>query len=159
MTVRRLLILSFFLVISACSNVPTITTLPDPVSDHQRSSSAEGVTLILPETIFQTSPTTIKAIVQNDGESAYDIGDFYHIEVKRDGEWYIVTYSDKVFFENRRFKDYGRTLHPTSTLQQTFSVEALGIELPSGEYRLVKSFSPKEGIYYKISIAIPFTVK
>lgn len=156
---KRILLLSLLFFLSGCQSHSEMITLPDPVPDQDRNNSEAGVSLSLTETLFHGSPETIEAIVRNNSNHAYDFGDFYHIEVKKKNKWYILAYSDRVFFENRRFKDYGRTLAPHSEIHQIFSVKALGIELLPGEYRLVKSFSPKTGDYYKISIAVPFSVQ
>lgn len=145
--------------LSACGARSNLTTLPDPVPDQHKSPSAEGVSLDLPKTTFYESPVEIITTIRNHSDDEFTIGDFYHIEVTKDNAWYIITYSDKIFFENRRFKDYGRTLYANSEMKQTFSVEALGLTLPPGDYRLVKSFSPKTGTYYKISLAVPFSIK
>ncbi len=156
---KRILVIFILSILSACEQRSSMTTLPDPVPDQSRTSSVENVSLYLPQTTFNESPAEIEAIVYNDSPREFTIGDFYHIEIKKEGVWYILSYSDKVFFENRRFKDYGRTLYPNREIHQTFSVEALGITLTPGEYRLVKSFSPKEGTFYKISVAVPFSVE
>lgn len=156
---KYMLSVFLLLLLSACTTPPTLNTLPDPDPDQNRVSSTEGVSLSLPQTIFHESPRQIETILSNTSNQDYTVGDFYHIESKQDNAWYIVTYSDKIFFENRRFKDYGRTLYAGDKMTQTFSVEALGITLPPGQYRLVKGFSPKTGTYYKTSVAVEFSVQ
>lgn len=156
---KYILSISLLLLLSACTTRSTLNTLPDPVPDQNRTSTTEGVSLSLPQTIFHESPSQVEVTLSNVSNQDYTIGDFYHIEIKKDNAWYIITYSDKIFFENRRFKDYGRILYAGDEMTQTFSVESLGITLPPGEYRLVKGFSPKTGTYYKTSIAVEFSVQ
>ena len=122
-------------------------------------SSVKGLSLTLSDTVFYDSPDIIETTVRNDSTFNYNIGDFYHIEIKVDGLWHMVTYSDKVFFENRQFKDFGETLASGNEVRQLFSVESLGLTLIPGEYRLVKSFSSQGAPFYEISIASPFWIE
>ena len=51
------------------------------------------------------------------------------------------------------------TLQAGDTAHQDFSVEALGVTLLPGEYRLVKTFLSQGESFHEISIAAPFWVK
>ena len=88
-----------------------------------------------------------------------NLGEFYHIEVNKDGQWFNITYSDAVFLKNPSFKDYGNVLSAGSKARQTFSVDVLGVTLIPGEYRLVKTFLSLGKPLYELSVAVPFTVK
>ncbi|MEK5067814.1 immunoglobulin-like domain-containing protein [Sporosarcina sp. FSL K6-1508] len=147
------------LFLSACGNEPAVSTLPDPVPDQEMFSSEEGLSLVLDEDSFIGSPPIIKTLVQNYSSSDYQLGDFYHIEVNKDGQWHIITYSDAVFLKNPSFKDYGNVLSAGSEARQTFSVDALGVTLIPGEYRLVKSFISTDEQMHELSVAVPFSVK
>lgn len=145
------------LLLAGCSGNASIATLADPTPDQVIPSSSEGITLRLPEQQFNGSPSYIETEISNDNDEAYEAGSFYHIEVLKDGEWYIITYSDAVFFRNPHFRDGGVVIEGRSKMPQMFSVNELGIELPPGEYRLVKTVL-QQSPYREITIAAPFTV-
>jgi hypothetical protein len=151
-------LISILLIISTCGNEAVVNTLPDPVPDQVIHSSEEGLSLTLLEDTFNGSPTTITTIVQNESQDNYSFGGFYHIEVEKDGQWYIITYSDAVFFKNARFKDFGNTLITGNKAYQNFSVEELGVELFPGNYRLVKTFLSQGENFYELTVAVPFFV-
>ncbi|QUW20561.1 hypothetical protein JSQ81_11900 [Sporosarcina sp. Marseille-Q4063] len=152
-------LISILLFLSTCGNEAIVSTLPDPVPDQEILSSEEGLSLTLLEDTFTGSPIIIYTHVQNDSNDDYGYGDFYHIEVEKDGQWYIITYSDAVFFKNPRFKDFGSTLLAGNEAYQTFSVEELGVDLFPGNYRLVKTFLSQGEAFYEITVAVPFFVK
>lgn len=147
------------LLLTACSKETTLTTLPDPVPDQHMNASQNSISLILEDDIFDNSPTHINTIVQNHSNHDYRYGEFYHIEVNKEGLWYIITYSDAVFLKNPRFIDTGSLLRAGEETQQQFSVEDLGVTLPTGEYRLVKTLLSYNGPFKELSLAVPFTVK
>ncbi|MFS0575666.1 immunoglobulin-like domain-containing protein [Sporosarcina sp. 179-K 3D1 HS] len=152
-------ILSLVLLLGACGNTATLPTLPDPVPDQEMNAFEEGLTLVLAEDHFVESPTVIHTVVRNDSQRDVQLGEFYHIEVNRKGEWFIITYSDAIFLKNPHFRDFGNVLPAGSEAQQTFSVEALGIILIPGEYRLVKTFLSKSEPMHELSVAAPFWVE
>lgn len=145
--------------LTACNKQPELTTLLDPTPDQYMPTSEHGVSLKLQETIYTESPMTIETTVTNDSDNNYTIGEFYHLEVLKEEQWYILTYSDKVFFEHPEFKDFGLKLQAHSSMDQSFSLENLGITLPPGQYRLAKTVLSKGEPFYELSIAAPFTVQ
>ena len=151
--------LTLILVLTACGNESTISTLSYPVPDQEMHGSEEGLSLTLEEDIYLGSPFVIKTVVQNATSSDYQLGEFFHIEVNKDGQYFIITYSDAVFLKNPSFKDYGNVLSANSKAHQTFSVDALGVTLIPGEYRLVKTFLSLGKPLYELSVAVPFTVE
>lgn len=156
---KRILMISLFLLLTACSRETTLSTLADPVPDQERNASNNGISLILEDIIFDDSPTHINTIVQNHSKRDYQYGEFYHIEVNKEGYWYIITYSNAVFLKNRRFIDTGSILPAGEEVRQVFSIEDLGVTLPAGEYRLVKTLLAKDGPYEELSVAVLFTVE
>ena len=152
-------LISIMLILSTCGNETIVSTLPDPVPDQEIHSSEEGLSLTLLEDTFTGSPEIINTHVQNDSQDNYSFGGFYHIEVEIEGQWFIITYSDAVFFNNPRFKDYGSTLLAGDEAYQTFSVEELGVTLFPGNYRLVKTFLSQGESFYELTVAVPFFVK
>ena len=152
-------LISIMLILSTCGNETIVSTLPDPVPDQEIHSSEEGLSLTLIEDTFTGSPKIINTQVQNDSPDNFSFGVFYHIEVKKDEQWFIITYSDAIFIKNPRFKDYGSTLQAGEEAYQTFSVEELGVTLFPGNYRLVKTFLSQGESFYEITVAVPFIVK
>lgn len=152
-------LISIMLILSTCGNETIVSTLPDPVPDQEIHSSEEGLSLTLLEDTFTDSPKIINTHVKNESPANYSFGGFYHIEVEIEGQWFIITYSDAVFFNNPRFKDYGSTLQAGDEAYQTFSVEELGVTLFPGNYRLVKTFLSQGESFYEITVAVPFFVK
>ena len=73
--------------LTACGNESTISTLSDPVPDQEMHASEEGLSLTLDDDAFLGSPSVIKTVVQNTSSSDYQLGEFYHIEVNKDGQW------------------------------------------------------------------------
>jgi len=156
---KRLLILSLILFLGACGHASALTMLPDPVPDQEMRPSEEGLSLVLAKDYFIESPTLIHTVVRNDSEEAYQLGEFYHIEILHDGKWYILTYSDAVFLKNPQFRDFGNVLAAGSEARQSFSVEDLGITLVPGSYRLVKTFLSQGEPFHEVSVAAPFQVE
>jgi len=147
------------LFLAACGKEATVSTLPDPSPDQEMKSTEKGISLILDEVFFAESPAIINTLLKNDSERNYLYGEFYHIEISVDGFWYIITYSDTVFFNNPRFKDTGSLLLAGNETRQQFSVDDLGVKLLPGEYRLVKTLLAQGKPFHEISIAVPFFVE
>lgn len=154
---KKWLSILLLLLLAGCSKDASITTLADPTPDQLIPDSSEGITLRLLEQQFDGSPSYIETEVINDNDEAYEAGSFYHIEVLKEGKWYIITYSDAVFFRNPHFRDGGVVIQGGSKMPQMFSVDELGVELPTGEYRLVKTVL-HQNPYHEITVAAPFTV-
>lgn len=113
----------YALLLIACTQEPTVPILPEPAPDQEIASIEEGLSLILEESTFNGSPAAIRTSVRNNSGQAYRLGEFYHIEMKVDGEWHGVTYSDAVFLNNPHFRDFGNVLSQGEEGQQLFSVE------------------------------------
>lgn len=156
---KRIVFMVFALLLVACTKEPTVPILPDPAPGQVMPSSEVGLSLELVEDTFEKSPVTIRTIIRNDSGQTYRLGEFYHIEMKIDGQWHVVTYSDAVFLKNPSFRDFGNTLKDGETGEQTFSVETLGITLIQGDYRLVKTFLSSGEPYHEVSVAAPFFVE
>lgn len=145
--------------LAACSTDPEVRTLEDPSPDQQLLKSGSGLSFSLLEDTFAESPALIKTVLTNEGTRDFGYGDYYYIEVKKENEWYTVAHSDAVFLKNPQLKDFGRRLTAGSASAQDFSIEALGITLLPGEYRLVKTFLSLDEPFFEISLAAPFTVE
>ncbi len=157
MKLKHLVIL--LLLLTACTNNVTLNTLPDPVPDQRMYESANDLSLTLIQNDYKTSPRTIETVIRNDSQVEYEYGDFFHIEVLQKEEWYMITYSDVVFLKGKSFRDFGKIITPGSEIEQTFSVEALDVVLPLGEYRLVKTFLSRGEPFHEVSLAVPFSIE
>jgi len=156
---KKILLILLIPFLISCGNEAAVATLSDPVPDQEMQTSEKGLSISLKKDTFYESPTIIETVVRNESLQNYNFGEFYHIEVSKDGLWYIITYSDAVFLKNPRFKDSGSTLRAGDDAHQSFSVEALGVSLLPGEYRLVKTFLSEGESFHEISVAAPFSVK
>ena len=156
---KKILLFTFILFLAACSKEAAVTTLEDPSPDQQLSSSEAGLSLTLSEDLYTGSPKVIETAIKNESQRNFGFGEYYYIEVENNGEWYIVTHSDAVFLKNPHLIDYGYLLKAGSQMQQTFSLDLLGITLPPGEYRLVKTFLSQDEPFYEVSLSSPFTVE
>ncbi|ANU10737.1 hypothetical protein A1A1_09811 [Planococcus antarcticus DSM 14505] len=144
---------------AACGVEPPMTTLTDPSPDQEMASSKSGLSLLLDEQIFAETPSVIVTTIKNDSMQDFGFGEYFHIEFKKDGEWYILTHSDAVFINNPNMTDFGNVLSAGQKTTMVFSIEKLGIVLVPGEYRLVKTFLTQEQAFFEISIASAFAVE
>lgn len=156
---KKISMFLFVLVLAACSNEASVTTLTDPSPDQELHSSEAGLSLSLIEDIYDKSPSLIETTIKNESQQNYGFGEYYHIEVNKNGKWYIVTHSDAVFLKNQQFNDSGQLLAAGSEVQLTFFLNQLGVTLVPGEYRLVKTFLSQNEPFFEIAVASPFTVK
>lgn len=155
---KRLLMLTLLLLLAACSPVNQLKTLdhPSPMQDLHASSS--GLSLELVENEFTETPAVVETMITNDSESDYEYGQYYYIEVNKDGDWYTLVHSDSVFLDNPELTDFGLLLEAGADIRQNFALEGLKVELPPGHYRLVKTFLSREQPFYEVSLAVPFDI-
>ncbi|MBT2583192.1 immunoglobulin-like domain-containing protein [Planococcus sp. ISL-109] len=156
---KKIVMFLSVLFLAACSNEASVTTLTDPSPDQELRSSEAGLSMSLAEDAYEKSPSLIEVTIKNESQQNYGFGEYYHIEVNKNGKWYILTHSDAVFLNNQQFNDSGQLLLAGSEVQQTFFIDQLGITLVPGEYRLVKTFLSQNEPFFEIAIASPFTVE
>lgn len=156
---KKRLICGMLVLLVGCSKEPSIATLADPTPDQLMAAEEEGLSIELAEDQFKLSPATVEAIVRNESGEPFQIGPFFHIEVLKNDEWYMITYSDAVFLENPSFRDGGYVLQDGEEVRQVFSVESLDVTLPGGAYRLVKTFTRFGEQYHEVTVAAPFYVQ
>ncbi|WP_369823678.1 immunoglobulin-like domain-containing protein [Sporosarcina sp. P19] len=80
------------------------------------------------------------------------------MEAFKNDEWYTLTHSDTVIYENPHFTNVGYFSVLGKNIQQSFSIETLVIILVPGKYRLVKIFLTPVAPYYRVILTVPFTV-
>ncbi len=151
-----LLILAF--VLASCNTASPMSSLSEPSPEQQLLSNKEGLSLVLEKDNYVESPLVIATTITNDSMQDYGFGDYFYIELNKEGKWYILTHSDAVFINNPQLNDFGHVLAAGEKIEMRFSIEDLGIELAPGEYRLVKTFLAQQQPFYEISIAAPFSV-
>ncbi|QQK76698.1 hypothetical protein HUG15_14745 [Salicibibacter cibarius] len=150
------MVLLGLIIASACQS-NSLSTLDEPVPDQKQPSSADGLSIVLEQTEYPEAPDTMQVTLKNVSEDTYEYGEFFQLEQNLDGKWYIVQYSDAVFYQNPRFTNMGVHLQPGDTVTQIYSPETLDLQLPEGTYRLVKTFTHSDPTY-TVSIAAPFRV-
>ncbi|RNF40780.1 immunoglobulin-like domain-containing protein [Planococcus salinus] len=156
---KRLLILLFTLLLVACSAEAEVPVLPDPSPDQNMQASSAGLSIELLESTFDGPPSVIETVLHNDSGKDYGLGDYYHIEINKEGKWYMIIHSDAVFLNNPNLKDYGAVLANGHEIRQVFSIDDVGITLVPGDYRLVKTFMSDSSPFHEISVAAPLTVE
>ena len=154
---KTLVILSILL-LAACS--PNgLPTFADPVPVQEMDWQEKGLSLALSETEFSRFPAGLTVSLGNESGKIYEYGGYFAIEVLKNGKWYAMDHSDAIFYTDKSFRDTGKTLQPGTTAYQPLSIEALGETLPSGDYRVVKTFMPTTEPFHEISVAVPFSVE
>ena len=153
------LLLTLLLFLTACSKEDGVPTLVDPTPDQQLSDTLAGLTFSILQDHYADAAPEFKTTLKNQSEISFEYGEYYHIEVWKENQWYIMTHSDSVFLENPKFTNQGKLLPAGDTVEQTFKTEILGVRLVPGEYRLVKIFQKPQAPYYEVTLAIPFTIE
>lgn len=156
---RYLFVLFSIILMSACNQEAGPKTLEHPSPVQEISESDAGLSMEITDAAYSGSPAEIEAKLKNESTRSFEYGDYYYIEVEKDDGWFILTHSDAVFIRNPNLVDQGYILAPNTAAHQRFSVDVLGVELPAGEYRLVKTFISQQEPYEEIALASPFTVK
>lgn len=157
---KKTLYLVFLLALmTACGKEPLMKTLADPSPDQILDSSEAGLSLDLDRIQYKKSPAVIVMELENGSGQDFGYGEYAYIKVKRRGDWHILTHSDAVFINHPAFNDLGYMLQAGTGTEMEFSIEGLGIELASGEYRVVKKFLSEGEPYSEISLASLFRIE
>ncbi|SFE71399.1 hypothetical protein SAMN05192532_103183 [Alteribacillus iranensis] len=152
------LLLFVLVALSGCQQEPEIKTIPDPAPEQTKSQQEQGIEIQLQKDVYNGIPDRMRVILNNKSDREYTYGEFYQLERKIKEKWHIVVYSDAVFYENPSFKNYGSSFLPGETVTQSYSPKKLGLDIPPGEYRLVKTFL-HESPSYQVTVAVPFRVE
>lgn len=155
---KSILIMICVLLLIACQNSSAVITLEDASTDQLVSATHAGLTLELHQQTYQESPSILETTLINNSSQDFEYGDYFYLEVEKEGAWFLLVHSDAVFIENPKLIDFGRVLPAGSHVQQDFSIDMLGLKLPPGQYRVVKTFLSKSLPFQEISLAVPFKV-
>ena len=156
---KKLIFIFILGLLGGCIPEEEVKTLQAPSPDQEIPLSREGLELSLSQRVYTESPTVIDTSITNNSQQDYEYGDYYYIEVNKNGDWYTLVHSDAVFLNNPQLKDFGHTLPAGREIQQAFSIDMLGVTLYPGDYRLVKTFLSQGMPYHEVSLAFPFTVE
>lgn len=152
------MILTILTLLSACNKGNDIQTLSAPTPEQELNENKHGLTLSISEQQYEEGMPLFHTTLRNDSPVSYEYGEYYHIEILKNDKWYTLAHSDAVFYENPHFTNLGRLLAPGKDIQQSFSVETIGVTLVPGQYRLVKIFLKPVAPYYIVTLAVPFSV-
>lgn len=144
--------------LTACGDEAYVQTLSDPTPDQEMEASQHGLTLSLSTNEYEEGSPLFDTIIQNNSPINYEFGGYFHIEVLKDDQWYLVTHSDAVFYDNSNFTNLGHLLESGKEMHQTYSVKTLGIILLPGQYRFVKILLKPIAPFRVVRLAVPFTV-
>ena len=156
--IKWFIIPALLLILSACSKGNDMQTLSAPSPEQELGASRSGLTLSISVQQYKEGMPIFHTTLRNDSQISYEYGEYYHIEILKNNEWYTLAHSDFVFYENPQFTNLGRLIAPAKVIHQLFSVEIIGVTLMPGEYRLVKMFLKPVAPYYVVTLAVPFTV-
>lgn len=156
---KSILIIIGVLLLTACQNSSVVMTLEEASPDQLISATKAGLTLELLQDTFQEFPLILETTLMNNSSKDFEFGDYYYLEVEKEGAWFILVHSEAVFIENPKLTDFGRVLPAGSQVQQDFSIDMLGLKLPPGQYRVVKTFLSNSLHFQEISLAVPFKVE
>ena len=139
---RNILIAAILLILLSlvgCEKIANVidqnknATTGDKIDGNTPTPSQDGAQI----TLVSSSDTSLTVKIDNDTESTWQSGNMrdYRLDVMRDGEWYEV----------KQIGEYANTMElmlftPGQTLTHTFEFTDRYGKLPSGEYRVVKSF-------------------
>lgn len=146
------------LLLAGCSNAGP-AALDHPSPDQKLFQARDGLSIGLAEDLFEHPPDRLEILMENKSPKDVGYGEYIYIEVKKEGEWFALTHSDAVFLKDPSMKDFGLELESSEQTVQHFSIAALGIKLPPGEYRLVKTFLSLEVPVQETSLAVSFRVE
>lgn len=156
---KKFSVVFVLLFLASCSNANGMSTLEHPSPDQDLLQQDSGLSVWLAKDSYKESPDRLNIIVKNESRNDVIYGEYFYLEMKKQGKWYALKHSDAVFLDNPEMKDFGMRLKIGEQTKQQFSIGLLGVELSHGEYRLVKTFMPAEDPGHEISLAALFTIE
>lgn len=151
-------ILSMFLLLAGCGAEASVAILPDPVPDQAMAGMKEGISMTVSDVRTDGEQAVIAYSLENRRAEPVGCGGYAAIEKLESDGWHGVIYSDAVFYRKPGFRDFGKTLAPGAEKVQLLDTAELGVELPPGRYRLVKTVVADGGSGTKISVASEFDI-
>lgn len=103
-------------------------------SEHGDLKDTGIVMRVVDETVTsQTDSVTVE--YTNNTDTQFAFGEEPHLEIKKDGGWYVVPVS-----KDAAWVDIAYMLSPNTSDEKAFSLKAFYGDLEPGQYRIVKTF-------------------
>lgn len=127
-------------ILNAVIRPVTPDVLEDPSPRQELTSSNKNLEMNVTEPVLEQSDLKIEFSIKNAGDSIFGYGEFFYIEKKIDGKWYMLVLDDSVFKNFSAFDNYGKAIPPDETRTIKIDPSDYSLSLDSGEYRIVKAF-------------------
>lgn len=127
-------------ILNAVVRPVTPDLLEDPSPRQELTSSNKNLEINVTEPVLEQSDLKIELSIKNSGDSIFGYGEFFYIEKKIDGKWYMLALDDSVFKDFSAFDNYGKAIPPDETRTIKIDPADYSLSLDSGEYRIVKAF-------------------
>jgi len=133
------LFLTPFILNSLISPV-TPELLDDPSPRQDIPGSNKDLEMNVITSVQEQSKVEIELNIKNASDSIFGYGEFFYIEKRVDGLWYMLAFDDVVFKDFSAFDNYGQAIPPDETRTLTIDPADYALNPDSGEYRIVKAF-------------------
>lgn len=127
-------------ILNAVIRPVTPDLLEDPSPRQELTSSNKNLEINVAESVLEQSDLKIELSIKNAGDSIFGYGEFFYIEKKIDGKWYMLALDDSVFKDFSAFDNYGKAIPPDETRTIKIDPSDHFLNLDNGEYRIVKAF-------------------
>ncbi len=127
-------------ILNAVISPVTPELLDDPSPRQNLPRSDNGLEMEINQPVQDQSEMKIELNIKNSSDSVFGYGEFFYLEKKVNGLWYMLAFDDEVFKEFSAFDNYGQAISPDETKANEIAPSDYSLNLDSGEYRLVKAF-------------------
>lgn len=114
--------------------------LEDPSPRQELPGSNKDLEMIVTNPVQERSGLTIELSIENAGDSMFGYGEFFYVEKKVDGKWYMLALDDAVFNDFSAFDNYGKVISPDETKVIKIDPTDYSLNPDPGAYRIVKAF-------------------
>lgn len=134
-----ILVLAPFMLNAIVSPI-TPELLEEPSPRQELPDSNKGLQMNITSSEFEQSELKIELNIQNSSESMFGYGEFFYIEKKIEGMWYMLVFDDIVFTDFSAFDNYGKAISPGEIKTVKINLGDYSLSPDRGEYRIVKAF-------------------
>lgn len=127
-------------ILNAVISPVTPELLEDPSPRQELPSSNKNLEMSVIQPVQERSELKIELSIDNSSDSIFGYGEFFYIEKKIDGMWYMLALDDAVFKNFSAFDNYGKAISPDETKTVKIDLVDYSLNPDSGEYRIVKAF-------------------
>lgn len=139
-----LLLMITSLTLSGCIQPISADLLENPSPNQNRDSASHDLKLSVTEASYDRPVDNIKYTIDNSSESLLEYGEFFYLEKKVNGEWYMLAFEDKIFSDFYSFTNFGHFIKPEGERVHSIDPGKYNLTIDSGEYRLSKAFRYEE---------------